>query len=62
MQALPPMNPLRFLTRIFIDVFGITHPTPQQERGATWFISALLALIVIGAAVVFEVLHSLARG
>jgi hypothetical protein len=47
------MNPFRFLTRAFIDVFGITHPTPQQERRATWFISIMLVLIVAGAAAVF---------
>ena len=55
------MNIFRFLTRAFIDVFGITHPTPEQERRATWFISMLLGLISVGAVVVFIVLHSLSR-
>ena len=53
------MNPFRFLTRIFIDVFGITHPTPQQERRAAWFICSLLAFIVIGILVVLLLLYRL---
>jgi hypothetical protein len=47
------MNPFRFLTRAFIDVFGITHPTPRQERRAAWFICTLLALILLGVAAFF---------
>lgn len=52
------MNPFRFLTRAFIDVFGITHPTPQQERRAAWFVCTLLSLIVLGFAFVFFVLYT----
>lgn len=52
------MNPFRFLTRVFIDVFGITHPTPKQEQRATWFISAMLGLIVVGLLLFFLALHS----
>ncbi len=55
------MNIFRFLTRAFIDVFGITHPTEKQERSATWFICTMLALLILGAAIVFVVLHHLAR-
>jgi hypothetical protein len=40
------MNPFRFLARVFIDVFGITHPTEQQEKRAAWFICSLLGLVV----------------
>jgi hypothetical protein len=55
------MNPFRFLTRSFIDVFGITHPTPRQERRAAWFICTLLGLIAIGMVSVLIVLHKLAH-
>ena len=51
------MDPFRFLTRAFVDVFGITHPSSQQERRAAWFICSLLALIVAGVVVVFIVLY-----
>ena len=47
------MNPFRSLTRIFIDVFGITHPTPEQERRATWFISTMLGMILMAIFVAF---------
>lgn len=55
------MNPFRFLTRVFIDVFGITHPTPQQERRAAWFICTLLALVVLGIVAVFVAVYSVSR-
>jgi hypothetical protein len=55
------MNPFRFLTRAFIDVFGITHPTPRQERRATWFICGLMALVLLGLLGVLIALHSLSR-
>ncbi len=40
------MSLLLFLARVFIDTFGITHPTPQQERRAAFFIGGLLFLII----------------
>jgi Mg2+ and Co2+ transporter CorA len=49
------MGLLRFIARGFISFFGITQPSPEQERQAAWFISGLLVLIVLGAAVVFGV-------
>lgn len=55
------MNPFQFLTRAFIDVFGITHPTEQQERRAAWFICSLLALIVLGIAFVFFALYEISH-
>lgn len=58
MIGVSTMNPFRFLTRVFIDVFGITHPTPKQEQRATWFISAMLGLIVVGLLLFFLALHS----
>lgn len=50
------MGLLRFVTRWFINFFGITEPTPVQERQAAWFICGLLALTLVGAAGVFGVL------
>ena len=49
------MGILRFITRSFIDFFGITQPTPKQERQAAWFITGLLVLIVLVAALAFTV-------
>jgi len=50
------MGLLRFVTRGFINFFGITEPSPAQERQAAWFICGLLGLILLGAAGVFGVL------
>jgi Mg2+ and Co2+ transporter CorA len=47
---------LKFITRGFVNFFGITQPTPQQERQATWFICGLLVVIVLVAAGVFWLL------
>jgi hypothetical protein len=43
----------RFITNGFINFFGITQPTPAQERQAAWLICGLLALILLMAAAVF---------
>jgi hypothetical protein len=45
----------QFITRGFIDFFGITQPSPQQQKQATVFIVSLLALILVGAGLVFAV-------
>lgn len=50
------MGFFRFVTSGFINFFGITQPTPKQERQATWFICGLLAFILIFAALVFTVI------
>jgi Mg2+ and Co2+ transporter CorA len=50
------MGFFKFVTTGFINFFGITQPTPEQERRAAWFICGLLALIVLGAAAVFGVI------
>lgn len=39
---------LLFLARAFINTFGITQPTPANERRAAWFIGILLFFIVLG--------------
>jgi hypothetical protein len=41
------MHPVKSLVSIFIDVFGITRPTPQQEARATTFISVMLLLTLM---------------
>jgi len=43
----------RGITNGFINFFGITQPTPQQERRAAWFICGMLALILMSAAAIF---------
>ena len=51
---------LLFLARAFVQTFGITQPTPQQERRAAWFIATLLLVIVAALAVViasFAIAH-----
>lgn len=47
---------LRGITNGFINFFGITQPTPKQERQAEIFIIALLVLILIMASLVFIVI------
>jgi hypothetical protein len=48
------MKLLRSLASIFIDTFGITHPTPEARDRATRYISFLLlaVLLVLGVAIV----------
>ena len=51
---------LLFVARAFIQIFGITQPTPQQERRAAWFIGALsFAIIaaVVSAFIAFATAH-----
>lgn len=50
------MGLLKGITNGFINFFGITQPTPKQQKQAEWFITGLLALIVLGAAAVFFVI------
>jgi len=57
----PAMGLLRFVTRWFINFFGITQPTPAQERVAAWFICGLLVLVLLGAGLVFAVLIGFGR-
>jgi hypothetical protein len=47
------MGLLRFITHGFINFFGITQPTPKQERQATLFICGLLVLILVMAGLAF---------
>ena len=47
------MGFFRGITNGFINFFGITQPTPEQERRAAWFICGMLVLILLSAAAVF---------
>jgi hypothetical protein len=47
------MGIFRSITNGFINFFGITQPTPQQERRAAWFICSMLVLTIVAAASVF---------
>lgn len=52
---------LMFLTRAFIDTFGITKPTPENERRAAYFIGALLFVIVCAVIALFAAFSSMHR-
>lgn len=51
------MNPLRFLVEAFVNTFGITRPSAQQERRAGWFLAGMLALVAVLLAGVVWVLR-----
>ena len=52
------MTMLRTLVRAFINFFGITKPTPEMERRATWFIGTLmLAVALLTVASLLAFLH-----
>jgi flagellar basal body-associated protein FliL len=52
------MRPLLFLSNAFINTFGITQPTPKNERRTAWFIAIMLLLVVaLVATVAAVVLH-----
>ena len=41
----------------FINIFGITQPTEEQRRRASWFIAVLLALTVALVGVIGYAFH-----
>ena len=55
---LKPVNPLRWIVDAFVNTFGITRPTPEQEAKAGRFIALMLVLIVIGLMAVAWALRS----
>ncbi len=55
------MSLLLVLARAFVNFFGITKPTPEQERRAAWFIGSLLLLIVFGMLAVLAALVQVRR-
>jgi len=53
---------LRYLAAIFIDTFGITHPSAEERDRATRYIALLIAslLLALGAGV-FLAVHLLGK-
>ncbi len=43
------MKLFAWLTEIFINVFGITRPKPEQERMANFLIGGFLMTVILGA-------------
>ena len=54
------MRPLLFLSNAFINTFGITQPSPKNERRTAWFIAAMLVLVIVLVATVAAVVLHLA--
>ena len=52
------MNPLRLLVDAFVNTFGITRPTPQQERVAGRFILGMLLLVLVALGIAFLLMRS----
>ena len=52
------MKPLLWLANIFINTFGITQPTPENERRMAVFIGVLLAGVVVAVSVVAMILRA----
>jgi hypothetical protein len=44
-----PMKLLSWITQTFIAAFGITRPSPEQEKLANLVIGGFLLLVVLGA-------------
>ncbi len=53
------MKPLLFLASAFINTFGITRPSPENERRVAYFLGVVLLLVLLGLILVGWVLHSL---
>ena len=52
------MHPILFLSRAFIQTFGITQPTPERERRIAWFLAGLVLLVIGLVAGVAVLLHA----
>jgi hypothetical protein len=42
------MKLLAWLTEIFVSVFGVTRPRPEQERTANLLIGGFLLAVILG--------------
>jgi hypothetical protein len=52
------MRLLILFARAFIDAFGITHPSPAEERKVAIFIASLLGLfLIIALGIIFAVYY-----
>jgi len=52
------MNPLRFIVDAFVNTFGITRPTPSQEKVAGKVILGMLIFVLAGLAIAFLLARS----
>ncbi len=52
------MKPLVWLARVFINTFGITQPTPENQNRMAIFIGVLLAAVLLGVVAVAFVLRA----
>jgi flagellar basal body-associated protein FliL len=41
---------LRYISNAFINTMGITKPSPQAEKRASWFIVIMLAAVIAAVA------------
>lgn len=56
------MRILRYFAAIFVDAFGITHPSAEQrDRSALYIASLILLVIVTLCSFVFLVAHILRK-
>lgn len=55
------MKLLDGLATLFINTFGITQPTEQQRRRASWFILGLIVVALLVVAVIGVVLSQVIR-
>ena len=53
------MNPLRFVVDAFVNTFGITRPTREQETRMGWAILAMLVAVLALLVGVFLVVRSM---
>ena len=53
------MRLLEALTSAFINTFGITQPTEQTRRRASWFILTLLILALIAVCAIGSIFYHL---
>jgi hypothetical protein len=54
------MRPLLLLSNAFINTFGITQPSPKDERRTAWFIAIMLLLVLAAVATVAAIVLHLA--
>jgi hypothetical protein len=52
------VTPLRWLTHIFVNTFGITAPTPENEAKAGRVIALMLAAVAMALGMVAWLLRS----
>ena len=52
------MNPLRLLVDAFVNTFGITRPSPSQEKLAGRVILAMLLFVLIALGVAFLLMRA----